>query len=249
MSQFWPVHMYIEFCYRFVVFVLLSNSVVCGLKARHAKNERNLSATLVGSLTNRTGCAACHGSLVRVEGCIEHSEVRPPSPSLHFASHRQRGRLSTVLQILIFLPLTLSVLSTDAFLLLSLLLFVHSLIHGTLTLLWGSPALSVLQVPVHSFLLLVCFNAFAQSVHPWLVVAATWWGAVLRWSSPGFIVMEGVSSLLVVQRLGQIGQVLVGEGETYQFGLLIAAAAAYVTSAWWIVVVRNRFFSCGECGF
>lgn len=230
--------MYIEFWYRSVVFVLLSKLVVCGLKARHAKNERNLSATLVGSLTNRTGCAACHGSLVRVEGCIKYGEVRPPCLSLRFASHRQH-RLSTVLQILIFLPLTLSVLSTDAFLLLSLLLFVHSLIHGTLTLLWGSPALSVLQVPVHSFLLLVCFNAFAQSVHPWLVVAASWWGAALRWSSPGFIVMEGVSSLLVVQRLGQIGQVLVGEGETYQFGLLIAAAAAYVTSAWWIVVVRG----------
>ena len=31
---------------------------------------------------------------------------------------------------------------------------------------------------------------------------------------------------------------LVGEGESYQFGLLVGAAAAYVGSAWWIVAVR-----------
>jgi len=42
--------------------------------------------------------------------------------------------------------------------------------------------------------------------------------------------------LLVVQKLGHQGKRLVGEGEGYQFGLLIATAVAYVTSAWWIVV-------------
>ena len=50
--------------------------------------------------------------------------------------------------------------------------------------------------------------------------------------------MEGMSSLLVAQRLGQVGKELVGEGEAYQFGLLVAAAAAYVASAFWVVVVR-----------
>ena len=58
--------------------------------------------------------------------------------------------------------------------------------------------------------------------------------------------MEGMSSLLVAQKLGQIGKEYVNESENYnwQFGLLIAAAAAYVTSAWWIVVVRGvRMFS------
>ena len=146
-------------------------------------------------------------------------------------------RLSTVLQILIFLPLTLSTLSKSAFLLLSLLLFIHSLIHGTLVLFWGSPALSIMQVPMHPFLLLVCFNAFSEGVHPWLTLAASWWGKILQWSSPGFIVLEGMSSLLVAQRLGQVGKELVGEGEVYQFGLLVGAAAAYVASAWWVVVV------------
>ncbi|KAK7694728.1 hypothetical protein QCA50_001916 [Cerrena zonata] len=159
------------------------------------------------------------------------------APWFFWSAVSSTARLSSVLQILIYLPLTLSTLSTPAFLLLSLLLFVHSLIHGTLILLWGSPALSVLQVPMHPFLLLVCFNAFApDTIHPMLSTTSLWWGRILYWMSPGFIVMEGMSSLLVSQKLGQIGKELVGEGETYTFGMLFAAAAAYVTSAWWIVV-------------
>jgi len=145
------------------------------------------------------------------------------------------ARLSTVLQILLFLPLTLSTLSTNAFLLLSLLLFIHSLIHGTMFLLWNNPALTVMQVPMHPFLLLVSFNVFAQEVHPVLTLATAWWGKMLKFSSPGFIVLESLSSLVVAQKLGQIGKGLVGDGEGYQFGLLIASAAAYVASAWWIV--------------
>ena len=94
---------------------------------------------------------------------------------------------------------------------------------------------------MHPFLLLVCFNAFApDTIHPMLSTTSFWWGRILHWMSPGFIVMEGMSSLLVSQKLGQIGKELVGEGETYTFGMLFAAAAAYVTSAWWIVVVRRR---------
>ncbi|KAJ6621694.1 hypothetical protein B0H10DRAFT_1789541 [Mycena sp. CBHHK59/15] len=151
--------------------------------------------------------------------------------SSHFA------RLSTALQILIFLPLTLATLSKRAFLLLSLLLSIHSLIHGTCILLWpGSKALSFLQVPVHSFLLLVCFNVFSSPVNPWLITAADAWGKMLAFSGPLFILLEGVSSLLVVQRVGQIGRELVAEsGEAYQLGLLIGTAVTYVSSAWWIV--------------
>lgn len=174
-------------------------------------------------------CSKVCSFLVLTRLCTSGSDLRGVRPL---------RRLSTVLQILIFLPLTLSTLSTPAFLLLSLLLVTHALIHGTLTLFWGSSALSFLQVPVHSFLLLVCFNAFSQTVSPWLMTAASLWGTVLRWSSPSFIVLEGMSSLLVAQKLGQVGKELVGEGESYQFGLLVAAAAAYVGSAWWIVAVR-----------
>jgi hypothetical protein len=56
--------------------------------------------------------------------------------------------------------------------------------------------------------------------------------------------MEGLSSLLVVQKLGQTGKRLVDRGEIYQFGMLITTAIAYVASAWWIVHARpNLFFS------
>lgn len=150
------------------------------------------------------------------------------------------GRLSTALQIIIYLPLTLATISKRAFLLQSLFLTIHSLIHGTLSLLWGSQALSVLQLPMHPFLLLLCFNIFSVSPHPWLVYAADWWGTLLTLSGPLFIVIEGMSSLLVVQALGQEGRKLVNRGEAYQFGLLIGTAVAYVGSAWWIVNVSDR---------
>ncbi|KAF9568438.1 hypothetical protein CPC08DRAFT_732558 [Agrocybe pediades] len=145
------------------------------------------------------------------------------------------ARLSTALQILIFLPLTLATISNQAFLLLSLMLTIHSLIHGTMSLFWRSRSLAVLQVPVHPFLLLVCFNVFSSSPKPWLTTAAEWWGTLLTLSGPMFIAMEGLSSLLVVQKLGQEGKKLVVKGEAYQFGLLIATSIAYVASAWWIV--------------
>lgn len=149
-------------------------------------------------------------------------------------------RLSNFLQVLLFLPLTLSTLSKPAFLLLSLLIFLQSLIHGTLQFFWGSPFLPALQVPIQPFLLLVCFNIFAQSVNPLLLNIASWWGTILTLSSPLFIILESVSSLLVAQKLGQVGQELVGKGEAYQFVLLIASAVAYVASAWWIVAVSAR---------
>jgi hypothetical protein len=75
-------------------------------------------------------------------------------------------------------------------------------------------------------------------VNPYLTLAVDWWGTALIFFGPLFIVMEGLSSLLVVQKLGQEGKKLVYKGENYQFVFLVAAAVAYVISAWWIVVVR-----------
>ncbi|KAF5390183.1 hypothetical protein D9757_002983 [Collybiopsis confluens] len=146
------------------------------------------------------------------------------------------ARSITVAQILLFLPLTLSTLSQPAFLLLSLLLALHSVIHGTLVLLWGSPNLSVLQVPIHPFLLLLCFNVFSSPVNPWILTAASWWGGILTLAGPLFSLMESLSSLIVAQKLGQEGKKLIErDSEIYQFSFLITSAAAYVTSAWWIV--------------
>ncbi|KAN0100578.1 hypothetical protein V8E55_000562 [Tylopilus felleus] len=158
------------------------------------------------------------------------------NPWILWSALSHTARLSTVLQILLFLPLTLATLSTPAFLLLSLLLSVHSFIHGTLILLWGSQLLSVMQVPMHPFLLLVSFNAFSRSVHPILATAVSWWGKILTFSGPTYVAMEGLSSLLFAQKVGQVGKELADERESYQFGILIASAAAYVVAAWWIVV-------------
>ncbi len=104
---------------------------------------------------------------------------------------------------------------------------------------WGSEALSVLQVPMHPFLLLVCFNVFSSSVNPWLATITNLWGTVLKYGGPLFIMMEGLSSLLVAQKLGQEGKKFVGDDEVRQFGVLILTAIGYVTSAWWIAVVST----------
>ena len=98
---------------------------------------------------------------------------------------------------------------------------------------------------MHPFLLLLCFNIFSQAAPAGvgaLVTASRWWGLFLSWSSPCFVVMEGLSSLLIAQKLGRIGRELAGEGEAYQFGLLVASAFAYVGSAWRIGAVSFFFF-------
>lgn len=107
-------------------------------------------------------------------------------------------------------------------------------------LFWGAgQALSVMQMPIHPILLLTCFHAFSSTVHPYLATATTVWGVCLRAFGPMAIILEGMSSLLVSQKVGQVGKQLVGEGEGYQFALLIAAAVGYVTSAWVIVIVSD----------
>ena len=73
----------------------------------------------------------------------------------------------------------------------------------------------------------------------WEGSAADWWGKALRFSSPGFIIIECLSSLVVAQQLGRVGKNLVEEREGAQFGLLIASAVAYVASAVSIVWVSG----------
>jgi len=164
-------------------------------------------------------------------------------PNIFLLTLLNSARLGTVAQILIFLPLTLSTISTSAFLILSSLLSLHSVIHGTMTYLWGSEALSFLQLPVHPFLLLLCFNLFSTPLTgaSWLLKAAHWWGFCLKIWTPIFIGLEGLSSLLVAQSWGQKSKELASRGEQWQFTLLVAAAAAYVASATIIVQVSNAF--------
>ncbi|KIO18403.1 hypothetical protein M407DRAFT_31953 [Tulasnella calospora MUT 4182] len=149
------------------------------------------------------------------------------------------ARLATVSSILLFLPLTLSALSPPAFLLLSFLLTIHSLIHSTIRLVLPTlaPYLPFLQVPVHPFLLLFSFNLFSSTsaLVPWLFEAAKLWGKALRLWTPVFVWMEGMASVIVVQATGRTGRVLAERSEEWQVGLLVGAASAYVASATWIV--------------
>ncbi|GAW06118.1 glutamine amidotransferase [Lentinula edodes] len=160
-----------------------------------------------------------------------------PSPLL-WRAVSSAARSLTVAQILLFLPLTLSTLSTPAFSFLSLCHAVHAFIHGTLVLLWGSPNLTVLQLPIHPFLLLLCFNVFSSNVNPWILTASRWWAYTLSLWGPFFFLLEGLSSLIVAQRLGQMGKRLIeqADSEVYQFTLLVAAAVTYVLSAYWCVI-------------
>ncbi|KAG8738455.1 hypothetical protein FRC10_006831 [Ceratobasidium sp. 414] len=159
------------------------------------------------------------------------------APWILLSAITNSARLSTVLQILLFLPLTLSTLSTPAFLICSLGLTLHALIHGTMHLLlpWLSPMLSFMQLPMHPVVLLTTFNLFSTP-HKGLLTASAWWGKCLRWSSPLFVGMEGMASLLVIQFTGRKAMNFAEQEESMQFGLLVGAAAAYVASAWWLVV-------------
>ncbi|CEL57882.1 putative protein C23C11,01 OS=Schizosaccharomyces pombe (strain 972 / ATCC 24843) GN=SPAC23C11.01 PE=4 SV=1 [Rhizoctonia solani AG-1 IB] len=159
------------------------------------------------------------------------------TPWILLSAITNTARLSTVLQILLFLPLTLSTLSTPAFLVCSLGLTLHALVHGTMHLLmpWLSPMLSFMQLPMHPVVLLTTFNLFSTPRQS-LLTASSWWGKCLRWSSPLFVGMEGMASLLVIQFTGRKGKEVAEQGESAQFGLLVGAAAAYVAASWWLVV-------------
>jgi len=147
--------------------------------------------------------------------------------------------MSTLAQILIFLPLTLATLGRSAFLSLSLLLTIHSMIHSTMIILLPimQPSLPFLQVPLQPIFLLLIFNLYTS---PWaaLISAASAWEGILRYMGPFFIGFEGLASLIVVQKLGRMTAALIEkhEAEGPDFGVLVFSAAAYVLSAWWITI-------------
>jgi hypothetical protein len=97
---------------------------------------------------------------------------------------------------------------------------------------------------MHAILLLICFNAYSQFSHPWLITATVWWENVLTVLGPLFVMIEGISSVIVTQKIGQDAQELVNEHEVYQFPMLCAAAVCYVISGWWIVAVHIYPLSC-----
>jgi hypothetical protein len=92
---------------------------------------------------------------------------------------------------------------------------------------------------MHPFLILLVFNTFSSSINPWILIAANVWGTTLQYAAPLFVILEGTSSLLVAQSLGQRGKRLLDEGESFQFPLLISSSIAYVISAWSIAFVSG----------
>lgn len=57
------------------------------------------------------------------------------------------------------------------------------------------------------------------------------WETILKTLTPVFVLLEGVSTLLVIQALGQVSKYLIEErDESYQFVFLLSSAACVIRS-------------------
>jgi len=165
----------------------------------------------------------------------------------------------TFAQVLIYLPLTLDIAGKDAFLALSLALATYFGATATLSLiarnthfafistlfwLWSSAT-----VPA---LLLLCLNLYHSNsssltgrsnsavensywAYRILVRLPGWWEAILRWTSPVFVLCEGIATLLVIQTCGQFSRFFIEErSESWQMVFLFTSATTYVLSAYFL---------------
>lgn len=152
------------------------------------------------------------------------------------------------IQVLIYLPLSLEVAGKSCFLSLSAALAGYYFLQSTLDLLLRSTRLhrlsrilSPIQVLAVPALLLVSLNLYhapptsAQKYGYILTSVPGAWEAILKALTPLFTLLEGVSTLLVIQALGQVSKYLIEErSESYQFIFLISSAATYVASAFFL---------------
>ncbi|OWT37627.1 hypothetical protein J008_00442 [Cryptococcus neoformans] len=155
--------------------------------------------------------------------------------------------LATFSQVLLGLPAALSLLGPSSFLLLSLLFTAHHLLYSTLRLClkntWLAPLVSVLAVlsPAISAalaLLTLYFHLAPPPPGPSLShclvnILPFAYAQILRWVSPLFTLLEGISTLLVIQVAGRVGKGWADE-EDRDDGLewrtvvaLVAAALVY----------------------
>ncbi|KAK8844666.1 hypothetical protein IAR55_006515 [Kwoniella newhampshirensis] len=158
--------------------------------------------------------------------------------------------MATFTQVLLALPMTLDLLGPPSFLLLSLLFTLHHFLYSTLRLcLKNTPLaplisiLSFLSPFISSFLVLLTLfyylnppsapapTAILPSPSHWLVnVLPFAYAQTLRWISPLFTLLEGISTLLVVQVAGRVGKGWADEEEKEEgvewrslAGLVVAA--------------------------
>ncbi|OCF60055.1 hypothetical protein L486_02728 [Kwoniella mangroviensis CBS 10435] len=159
--------------------------------------------------------------------------------------------MATFTQVLLALPMTLDLLGPPSFLLLSLLFTLHHFLYSTLRLAFKNtplaPIISLLAFLspfISSFLVLLTLywylnppsstsTTILPPIQHYLVnVLPFVYAQILRWVSPIFTLLEGISTLLVVQVVGRVGKGWADEEENNDensiewrslFGLILAA--------------------------
>ncbi|GAA98403.1 uncharacterized protein L969DRAFT_61585 [Mixia osmundae IAM 14324] len=158
---------------------------------------------------------------------------------------------ASFIQMLVYLPLALDIAGLQCFLALSVSLAAFYGAQATFQLFvrntrwaWTSRTLSLTQLIALPAILLLCLNLYSANTasvetlawgYRLLARVPTWWERTLRWSSGLFVVLEGISTLLVIQSFGQLSRYFVDErGEGWQFVFLITSATTYVLSAYFL---------------
>ncbi|BEJ13408.1 hypothetical protein CspHIS471_0305820 [Cutaneotrichosporon sp. HIS471] len=164
------------------------------------------------------------------------------------------GGLATFGQVLFALPMALDLLGPPSFLLLSLLFTLHHFGYSTLRLLLKNtlfaPLITVLSFfsPLISGLcVLLTFYYYitppenSRFGHVLVNVLPYLYASVLRWVSPLFTLIEGISTLLVIQITGRIGKGWTAdddkeEGFEWRGLVGLVFSSLVYSSALWLIV-------------
>lgn len=181
------------------------------------------------------------------------------------SSIRFAAQLVSVSQVLVYLPLSLDIAGKHCMLALSLLLTCSFGCSATLHLClrtntrWRpvSTLVAWLQPLVIPALLLLTLNLYASDADEraappprlrLLAAAPAYWERLLRTSSPVFVILEGLCTLLCIQALSRfsLGRIHTSRApDLFRMASLILAAGVYVASAYflWEVCSHSRRFS------
>ncbi|MBW0523355.1 hypothetical protein O181_063070 [Austropuccinia psidii MF-1] len=159
------------------------------------------------------------------------------------------GRTASFFQTLIYLPLALDIAGKDCFLALSACLALYYSAYSTTYLVFRntrfafiSQLFGIFQNLAIPILLLLWFNVYSTDgtvggnvkLEPSLLgQILSFWQLILTWSTPIFVLLEGISTLLCIQSVGQISRYIVeAKSESYSFLFLVLSAVIYVGSAY-----------------
>ncbi|KAM0752698.1 ICE2-domain-containing protein [Meredithblackwellia eburnea MCA 4105] len=166
------------------------------------------------------------------------------------------ANISSFAQVLLYLPLALDIAGKEAMLALSLLLSVTFAFQATVHLVTRntrlrplSRTLTILQPLLIPIILLITLNIYSGSHPPlpttsqlsfvWSILRQLpgWWETALRTSSPLFVILEGMSTLLCIQALSRFSMRKIQQSaspDLLQLVFLIASALVYVLSAYFL---------------